>query len=54
MFNSLDEFNTYITGSSYKYDVCFGVNVVQEDTLTYSTTMMYNTTNNSKTKAFMG
>lgn len=46
MFNSLDEFNTYITGSSYKYDVCFGVNVVQEDTLTYSTTLMYNTTGN--------
>jgi hypothetical protein len=50
MFNSLDEFNTYITGSSYKYDVCFGVNVVQEDTLTYSTTLMYNTTGNSKIK----
>ena len=45
-FNSLDEFNTYITGKSYNFDVCFGVNVEQEDALTFSTTLMYNTTAN--------
>ena len=46
-FNSLDEFNIYITGESYNFDICFGVNVVQEDSLTFSTTLMYNTTANS-------
>jgi len=46
-FNSLNEFNTYITGESYNFDICFGVNVVQEDSLTFSTTLMYNTTANS-------
>jgi len=47
-FNSLDEFNTYITGESYNFDVCFGVSVEQEDALTFSTTLMYNTTANCK------
>ena len=46
-FNSLDEFNIYITGESYNFDICFGVNVEQEDALTFSTTLMYNTTANS-------
>lgn len=46
MFNSLDDFNTYITGESYRFDICFGVNVLQEDALTFSTTLMYNTTAN--------
>lgn len=43
MYNSLDEFNTYIEGDTYNYDICFGVNV-DVDGNNYSTTLMYNTT----------
>lgn len=43
-YNSLEEFNAYITGNSYNLDICFGIDLTNTG-LDYHARLMFNTTN---------
>ncbi|KAL4492594.1 hypothetical protein ABPG72_007707 [Tetrahymena utriculariae] len=45
-YNTLDDFNNYITGDGYNEDVCFAVNIEKQSSGIYNTRLMFNTTGN--------